>query len=140
MNAQHAPVEHTAFFRFYEELNDFLDVKLHKKIFPYKFTGNPAIKDAIEAIGVPHTEIDLILVDSKSVAFDYQLNGSEHISIYPVFESLDITPLVHLRPKPLRVTKFVVDVQLGKLARKLRYGCFGNIFSQDCQQELFQDE
>ena len=128
---QHTPITRTAFFRFYEELNDFLDKERRKKTFPYEFIGKPSIKDTIEAIGVPHTEIDLILIDGESVGFDYQIHGGEYVSVYPVFESLDITHLVHLRSKPLRETKFVVDVNLGKLAQKLRLLGFDTLFRND---------
>ncbi len=128
---QHTPTTRSAFFRFYEELNDFLAEEQRKKTFPYEFTGKPSIKDTIEAIGVPHTEIDLILVDGESVGFNYQMRGGERVSVYPVFESLDITPLVHLRSKPLRKTRFVVDVHLGKLAHKLRLLGFDTLFRND---------
>ncbi|KGK00080.1 hypothetical protein [Thalassotalea sp. ND16A] len=67
---QHTRITRTAFFRFYEELNDFLPAAQYKTTFPYQFISTPSIKDIIEAIGVPHTEIDLILVDGDSVAFD----------------------------------------------------------------------
>ena len=50
-------------FRFYEELNDFLPVGYRKKKFPFHFTGTPSVKNTIEAIGVPHPEIDLILIN-----------------------------------------------------------------------------
>ncbi len=128
---QHTPTTRSAFFRFYEELNDFLAEEQRKKTFPYEFTGKPFIRDTIEAIGVPHTEIDLILVDGESVGFNYQMRGGERVSVYPVFESLDITPLVHLRSKPLRKTRFVVDVHLGKLAHKLRLLGFDTLFRND---------
>lgn len=128
---QHAPITRTAFFRFYEELNDFLSEEQRKTTFPYEFIGKPSIKDTIEAIGAPHTEIDLILVEGKSVGFDYQMHGGEHVSVYPVFESFDITPLVHLRSRPLRETKFIVDVNLGKLAQKLRLLGFNTLFRND---------
>ena len=131
MVEQNAPITRTAFLRFYEELNDFLTEEQRKETFPYEFTGNPSIKDTIEAIGVPHTEIDLILVDGESVGFDYHMYGGEYVSVYPVFESLDITPLVHLRSKPLREVKFVVDVNLGKLAQKLRLLGFDTLFRND---------
>lgn len=128
---QHASITQTAYFRFYEELNDFLPEELYKTPFPYEFIGKPSIKDTIEAIGVPHTEIDLILVDGESVGFAYQMHGGEHISVYPVFESFDIPCLVHLRTQPLRETKFVVDVNLGKLAQKLRLLGFDTLFRND---------
>ncbi len=110
----------TATFRFYEELNDFLPRQLRKISFPHPFSGRPAIKDSIEALGVPHTEIDLILANGVSVGFDYHVGDGDRIAVYPVFESIDITPIIRLRPRPLRRTRFVLDVQLAKLARLLR--------------------
>ena len=89
-------------FRFYEELNDFLSPELRKKSFSHRFSGTPSVKDTIEALGVPHTEIDLILVDGISVDFSYLLKGGERIAVYPAFERLDIAPVTRLRPTPLR--------------------------------------
>jgi uncharacterized protein with PIN domain len=74
----------------------------------------------IESFGVPHTEIDLILVNGESVDFSYIVRDGDRISIYPVFEGLDITPVNRLRPKPLRNPRFIADVNLGRLARYLR--------------------
>ncbi len=111
---------HRANFRFYEELNDFLVPEGRKKIIEYRFAGDPAIKDPIETIGVPHSEIDLILVNGESVGFDYRLKNEDRVAVYPMFESIDISRLQRLRPRPLRKTRFVVDVNLGKLARRLR--------------------
>jgi uncharacterized protein with PIN domain len=128
---QHPPITRTAFFRFYEELNDFLPEAQRKITFPYTFRGTPTIKHTIEAVGVPHTEIDVILVNGESVGFEHRLQGGERVAVYPVFESFDITPLVRLRPKPLREPRFVVDVHLGKLARKLRLLGFDTVFNND---------
>jgi hypothetical protein len=107
-------------FRFYEELNDFLAPARRGHAFTYRFHGTPAVKDAIEAIGVPHTEVDLILVDGASVRFSHRLRGGERVAVYPMFERLDITPVTRLRPAPLRTPRFVADVHLGTLARYLR--------------------
>jgi hypothetical protein len=74
----------------------------------------------IESLGIPHTEVDLIMVNGKSVNFKYLINDGDDISVYPVFESFDITKAQHLRPKPLRKPKFVTDVHLGRLTRYLR--------------------
>ena len=114
------PYEHAACFRFYEELNDFLTPEQRKKTLRYEFNGHPGIKDPIEAFGVPHTEVDLIIVNAESVGFDYRLQPGDRVAVYPMFESFDISPLVKLREQPLRCTTFVVDVNLGKLARRLR--------------------
>jgi uncharacterized protein with PIN domain len=112
--------DHAAEFRFYEELNDFLPPAQRKHTVPYRFNGHPGIKDPIEALGVPHTEVDLVVVNGKSVGFDYQLQAGDRVAVYPVFEAMDISPIVKLREAPLRRTAFVVDVNLGKLARMLR--------------------
>jgi uncharacterized protein with PIN domain len=111
---------HQAHFRFYEELNDFLPEQRRKRDFAQPFRGSPAIKDTIEAVGVPHTEIDLILVNGQSVGFDYLLQPGDRVSVYPVFEALDIGPVTRLRRKPLREPRFICDVHLGRLARRLR--------------------
>ena len=89
------------------------------------------MKDCIEAIGVPHPEVDLIIVDDVSVGFDHLLNGGERVTVYPMFERVDITPLTRLRPSPLRELRFVLDVHLGKLARYLRLLGFDTIYDRD---------
>ena len=106
--------------RFYEELNDFLHKSLRKKAFTHSFTGTPTVKDIIESLGIPHTEIDLILANGNPVGFNYKPSGGDYVSVYPIFESLDISGTTRLRPKPLRFIRFILDVHLGKLARYLR--------------------
>jgi hypothetical protein len=71
----------TAEFRFYEELNDLLPMERRKQSFIYGFWGEPAVKDAIEAIGVRHTEVDLILVNGASVGFEYRLQPGDQVSV-----------------------------------------------------------
>lgn len=107
-------------FRAYAELNDFLPKKWRQKEFIYPLTGGFSLKHLIESAGIPHTEIEVILLNGKSVDFDCTVKQGDRISVYPVFESLDISPLVKLRPEPLRKTRFVLDVHLGKLALILR--------------------
>ena len=121
--------------RFYEELNDFLPEKKKKKRFEHNFIDRTSVKDLIESLGVPHTEIDLILVNGKSVSFEYIINGEDDISVYPVFESLDISDIQHLRPTPLREPNFIADVHLGKLARYLRMFGFDVYYKNDLSDE-----
>ena len=109
-----------AVFRFYEELNEYLPEEKKKVFFPYSFRGSPSVKDVIESIGVPHAEIDLILVNSKSVEFSYSLKDGDIVSIYPVFETLDILNVTHLRKKPLREPKFILNSHLEKLTGYLQ--------------------
>jgi len=123
---------HTATFRFYAELNDFLVTEKRKREIPYTFHGKPAVKDAIEAMGVPHTEVDVVLVNGRSVGFSYHLKSGDRVSVYPIFESLDITPLVRLSGRPLRRTAFIADVHLRKLARLLRLLGLDTVHANDC--------
>ena len=118
-------------FRFYEELNDFLPEEKRKIRFAHNYIDRASVKDVIELFGVPHTEVDLILVNGNSVEFDYLINDVDDISVYPVFESLDITNVQHLRPKPLRNPKFIADVHLGTLARYLRMMGFDVFYKND---------
>jgi len=105
--------------RFYEELNDFLPESMRRRDSQHTFYGRRSVKDLIESFGVPHTEVDLILVNGTSVRFTYLVQDGDRISVYPVFESLDINDVSLLRPRPLRVNRFTCDVHLPKLARIL---------------------
>jgi uncharacterized protein with PIN domain len=117
--------------RFYEELNDFLPPKRRKVTITHELTRRTSIKDLIESFGVPHTEVEIILVNGRSVDFSYIVQAGDHISVYPMFESLDVTPLLRLREKPLRDPRFVVDANLGQLARYLRLLGFDAIYRND---------
>jgi uncharacterized protein with PIN domain len=124
-----------AYFRFYEELNEFVNSERRKRSFRHDFNTHASVKDLIEAFGVPHTEVDLILVDGVSVDFSYRVGDGEHISVYPVFESMDITPIQRLRPKPLRESRFVADGHLGKLARYLRLLGFDTLYGREADDD-----
>lgn len=121
--------------RFYAELNDFLPSDRRQRTFVHSFNGNPSVKDTIESIGVPHTEVDVILVDGQSTGFGRRLQGGERIAVYPVFERYDVSPVTRLRPAPLRVTRFVADVHLGTLARYLRLLGFDTAWERDLEDE-----
>jgi uncharacterized protein with PIN domain len=117
-----------AFFRFYAELNDFLPPERRFVEFGLPFLDAATIKDRIESLGVPHTEIDLILVNGAPVDFAYRVADGDRISVYPVFEALDIAPLVRLRPEPLRDPRFVLDIHLGRLAAYVRLMGFDALY------------
>jgi uncharacterized protein with PIN domain len=122
---------HKIQFRFYEELNDFLPEVKRKVRFTYNYIDRASVKDIIESLGVPHTEVDMILVNDNSVGFDYLIKDSDDISVYPLFESFDVSEVQHLRPKPLRNPKFIADVHLGKLARYLRMVGFDVLYKNN---------
>jgi len=121
--------------RFYEELNDFLPSDKNKTSYRYFYFGNPTIKDVIESEGVPHPEVDMILVNGKSVDFNYRIKKGDRISVYPVFESFDIGRITEVRSEPLRKIRFIADAHLGKLARLLRLLGFDTLFRNDFEDE-----
>lgn len=128
-----------AHLRFYEELNDFLPESRRKQEFDHEFLVPGSVKDMIENLGVPHTEVDLILVNGESVGFDYQVQHSDHLSVYPVFEALDISSITRLRPQPLREPAFVLDCHLGRLARYLRMLGFDTLYRNDYDDDSLLD-
>lgn len=130
---------YTITIRYYEELNDFLPYDMRKMDIHFSFTGRRSIKDLIESMGVPHVEVDLILVNGISVDFTYIIADGDRISVYPVFESLDISGITKLRPSPLRDTKFVLDVHLGKLARTMRLLGFDTDYRNERDDDLLAE-
>lgn len=117
--------------RAYAELNDFLPPSVRFREFSYPMSGGNHLKHLVESAGIPHTEIELILLNGRSVGLDTFVEPGDRISVYPVFETLDVTPLVRLRPEPLRRTRFILDVHLGKLAVILRLLGFDALFPGD---------
>lgn len=112
------------YFRFYEELNDFLPRhKRHKEI-AYELVNRSAIKDTIEALGIPHTEVDKIVVNDKEVDFAYIIAGGEKCSIYPAVPESKEYP-----------QRFVLDVHLGKLANFLRMLGFDTLYRNHADDE-----
>jgi uncharacterized protein with PIN domain len=122
-------------FRFYAELNDFLARERRFTEFAYTFLDVATVKDRIESFGVPHTEVDLILVNGRSVDFAYRVQDGDRISVYPVFEAFDIAGLARLRPEPLRDLRFVLDVHLGRLSAYLRMLGFDTLYQNCCADE-----
>ena len=117
--------------RAYGELNDFLPPALRCTEFSYPMAGGNHLKHLVESAGIPHTEIELLLLNGRSVGFDALVSSGDRVSVFPVFETLDVGPVVRLRPKPLRKTRFVLDVHLGKLAVILRLMGFDACFPGD---------
>ena len=120
VGGEHVGVSDYVEVRAYAELNDFLAPAARGTTVRRPFRSHQTVKDVIEALGIPHTEVDLILVDGQPVGFSHRPTGGSRLAVYPMFESLDITSVGRLRPAPLRSPRFVVDVNLGRLARLLR--------------------
>lgn len=117
-----------ATLRFYEELNDYLPPEHRKRSFSARFEVSCPIRHLIEIQGVPHTEIEVILINGLSVGLEAPVHDGDLVSIYPKFEALDVSPVLRLRPQPLRDTRFFADAQLGRLARYLRLLGFDTLY------------
>ena len=124
-----------AYFRFFAELNDFLSKRNIERTFSVNLAGHETVKHIVESFGVPHTEVDLLLVNGQSVDFDYIVVKNDYVSVYPVFESFDIQQISKVRQKPLREPRFINDSHLGKLAGFLRLFGFDTLYRNDYQDE-----
>jgi uncharacterized protein with PIN domain len=124
-----------ATFRFYEELNDFLAPERRGHEFACRCARAATTKHMIEALGVPHTEVELVLLNGESVDFGVVLRDGDRVAVFPKFEALDITPLLRVREQALRSTRFVADAHMGGLARLLRMTGFDTLYDN-----YFQDD
>jgi len=125
----------TATFRFYEELNDFLPPERRRRAFSSPCARRATTKHMIEALGVPHTEVELVLLNGASVGFGALLREGDRVAVFPKFEALDVTPLLRVRDQVLRSTRFVADAHLGGLARLLRMTGFDTLYDNHFQDD-----
>jgi len=110
----------TIHLRFYEELNEFLTTEKRKVTFVHSIPVQTSVKDLIESFNIPHTQVQMILVNEEQKDFSYIVQENDRISIYPYFHNFDITSISKIHhPLPKRM-RFFVDQHLGILARYLR--------------------
>lgn len=122
--------------RFYGELRDFLSSERLTRDYRVEFPEPRSVKDLIESEGVPHTEVGLILVNGESAGFEEQVGHGERVAVYPHFSNLPVERVSAVsRPTP-SVLRFIADVHLGKLVRRLRllgYDCMYGPDFEDAQ-------
>ncbi len=123
------------YIHFHGTLNDFLKPDRRDAGFDFKLTESRSVKDLAESLGVPHTEIDLIIINGKSVDFDYRVQAGEKIELYPTLKSSH----KHGQPAALAVPRFVLDVHLGRLAAYLRMLGFDTLYKNDCDDPTLAD-
>ena len=104
-----------AYFRFHDELSFFLPRRLQQTTIAHSFDWRGSIKDMIESLGVPHSEIELIVVNDQSVNFNYIVQPDDQIHVYPRYESAALADKVRLRPPLLCRPSFVLDQHLGEM-------------------------
>ena len=117
--------------RFYAELNDFLPSARRGREFAVGCAGTATAKHVIEAIGVPHTEVELILVDGAAARFSQRLHDGQRVSVYPGFHAFAV-PAAWRAGGPVRQDfRFIADAHLGGLARMLRMAGFNTLYRND---------
>jgi uncharacterized protein len=121
--------------RFFGELNELLPPDRREGATSLEIPSGSGVKDVVESLGVPHTEIDVILVDRRSVGFDHRLIGGEKIEVHPAADEVGVSPVQHLRPPITGTPRFVLDVHLGKLARTLRLLGFDAVWGSDLSDD-----
>lgn len=126
---------HQAVLRFYGELNDLLPSEVRCRTLRRWFDGPASVKDVIESCGVPHTEVDVVLVNGKPVDFGCLVSDGDRITVYPRFQLLEGNPEIRLQPPPLADPWFVLDVHLGRLASYLRLAGFDVAYGRDWPDE-----
>jgi len=124
-------MDHSAHFQFFGRLQNLL-VRPHQAAgVAYAFNEHPAIKDAVEALGIPHTEVAVLVVNGESVSFACPLQGADQIEVYPHGWPVSLSPPVALTPPLPTELRFILDVHLGKLARRLRMLGFDCLYRND---------
>jgi len=122
-------------FRFYAELNDHLPGTRRQVTFIYAVKDGATVEDAVESLGVPTDQIDLVLLNGESTELSRELHDGDYLSVYPVFESFDVANTTKVRDRPLRTPRFVLDVHLGTLAHYLRMLGFDSAFDKDADDD-----
>ncbi len=126
-----APMTRWAWFHVHAQLNDFLPARRRDTTFAYAFRERASVKDMIEAVGVPHPEVDLILVNGTSVDFSYLVRHGDRICVYPAAEEIDVPHAGRIPLRPPYEPRFVLDTHLGKLAGYLRLLGFDTLYRND---------
>jgi len=120
--------------RFYEELNAFIPQDLRKKRFTHTLKVHTSAKDLIESFNVPHTQVNMILVNSEQADFCHIIKDQDDVSVFPYFHRFDIDGITKItHPKPY-IIRFITDNHLGKLVLDLRMLGFDTHFNKSITQ------
>ena len=121
--------------RCYAELNDYLPEGRRQRDWDVPLCGAANVGGLIAEFGIPSAAVEVVLVNGVSSGLDRDLRDGDRISLYPMFEAFDVSPLLCLRTQSLRRVRFVADAHLGRLARYLRLLGFDTLFENDFGDE-----
>ena len=108
------------YLTFHGHTRDLVRLPLQEGMAHYPLGRRAAIKDIIEATGVPHTEVGSIVCAAQELTFHFIPEGREQIDVYPFTKAIPVTRATVLRPEPFPGPRFLVDINVAKLARNLR--------------------
>jgi uncharacterized protein len=106
----------SASFRFGGDLGRFLKREYRECAFSYACARAATLKNAIEALGVPHTEVGLVTVNGEPATLQRIVREGDAIEIHP-----------WKMRKTGSVPIFLADAHLGGLARFLRMAGFDTL-------------
>ena len=119
-----------------EELTTLLSRKNRgKKEIDYPLTRRASIKDIIEALHIPHTEISSISQNDTEISFSHIPEAGERLLFHSFYPGTDVTRPTLLRPDPLPTTSFIVDINVGKLAKLLRMSGIDTLYDPQLQEK-----
>ncbi len=106
--------------RCYQELGDRLPPSCRGRCFSVWIPSDQTLAALLNLLKLPREEVDLALINGSTAGFSELVRPGDRVSLYPVFESLDITSVTGLRSVPLRRLRFLADNGLERLAALLR--------------------
>jgi len=102
------------------DLQDLLRHGPNSEPIEYPLKRRASLKDIVESLGIPHTEIGAIQADGREADFGFIPEPGQTIQVSAAAVPFDVTRPSLLRPEPLPAVRFVVDVNVGRLAALLR--------------------
>ena len=124
------------YIRCYAELNDCLPVTRRQRTFALDLPAPIALEELLRSIGIPLDAVDLALINGRSRGLNHVVRQGDHLALFPVFETFDISSLTSIRDRPLRRPRFVLDVHLGKLASLLRLFGVDAVYRNDATNDV----
>ena len=123
--------------RFHGDLNYFVGSKASEAVVERRLAEKTSIKDIIESCGVPHTEVDSILVGEQTVGFDHTLANNAKVEVFPVEDRGTVS--AEKRLQATGIARFVADGHLGGLTRNLRLLGFDVAYEQNADDRQLLD-
>ena len=116
----------TASFRFHGELCEFLARQNRDRLFAYRCARAANLKNAIEALGVPHTEVGTVRVNGQPATLQRTVRQDDLVEVFPRSAEMGSDPI------------FLADAHLGGLARFLRMLGFDTLHDNGFRDEAIR--